>query len=209
MTIPAASSPQTVEFWEGRYQRGESRWDLGEPSPVLTGHLSRPDAPPPGKAVVLGCGSGQDALWLAASGFEVTGIDFAPSALRAARSRAATIKLEVCFMQQDLFNLDRALLGQFDYVVEHTCFCAIAPDRRPDYVRVARSLLKPSGELLGVFFTHHRPGGPPFGSHAAELRRLFLPRFEILELTPTDESVPDRRGEEHWGRFRVRNTGSS
>lgn len=196
--------PNHPSFWEGRYRAGEARWDLGEPSPVLTGHLSRPDAPPPGRTIVLGCGRGHDALWLAASGFEVVGIDFAPSAIAAARQRAAMVRLEAEFLQQDLFALDAGLIGQFDYVVEHTCFCAIAPERRPEYVAIARSLLREDGEFLGVFFTHDRPGGPPFGSGPEELRSLFEPHFEILELTATDESVPARAGSEHWGRFRVK-----
>lgn len=202
----AVDMPETANasFWEGRYQTGQARWDLGEPSPVLTGHLSRPDAPPPGRAIVLGCGRGHDALWLAASGFEVVGIDFAPSAVTAARQRAAMVRLEAEFLQQDLFDLDPALLGQFDYVVEHTCFCAIAPVQRAAYVTIARSLLRDGGEFLGVFFTHDRPGGPPFGSEPEALRALFEPQFEILELTATTESVPERAGSEHWGRFRAK-----
>ncbi|MCG9886063.1 MAG: TPMT family class I SAM-dependent methyltransferase [Cyanobacteria bacterium] len=201
---PCGPDPNHPGFWEGRYQTGEARWDLGEPSPVLTGHLSRPDAPPPGRAIVLGCGRGHDALWLAASGFDVVGIDFAPSAVAAARQRAAMVRLEAEFFQQDLFALDAGLLGQFDYVVEHTCFCAIAPERRLDYVKIARSLLREDGEFLGVFFTHDRPGGPPFGSCPEGLRSLFEPHFDILELTATEESVPARAGSEHWGRFRAK-----
>lgn len=191
-------------FWETAYQEGRTGWDLGGPSPVLVAWADRPDRPQTGRVAVVGAGRGHDALFLADRGFEVVGFDLAPSAIAAARQAAQARNLAAEFVQADLFALDRAWLGQFDLVVEHTCFCAIDPSLRPAYVTAVRSLLKPQGSLVGVFFTHDRPGGPPFGSTAAEITAHFAPQFEILELSRSSHSIDRRRDEEHFGWFRAR-----
>lgn len=49
----------------------------------------------PGRALDAGCGHGSDALWLAARGWRVTAVDFAPTALAAARARAAAMGPDV------------------------------------------------------------------------------------------------------------------
>lgn len=196
----------TPDAWEQRYQDGTTRWDLGQPAPAFVTLLDSADAPEPGSAIVLGAGRGHDALLFAERGFDVVGVDFAPSAILAATKAARDRNLltQAQFIQRDIFTLEDDLAHQFDYVVEHTCFCAIAPALRPEYVQLVKTLLKPTGEFLGLFFTHDRPGGPPYGSTAAEIRELFSPEFEIKSLVPVENSVPSRQGEEHLGRFGVR-----
>ncbi len=192
---------ETPNFWEQRYQEGTTRWDLGKAAPPLASLLSSPDAPPPGRAAILGCGRGYEAVLFASYGFEVVGFDFAPSAIATATRRAENSRSSAKFLQRDIFDLPEEFPGYFDYVIEHTCFCAIPPAKRSDYVRVARSLLRPGGELIGLFFTHSRPGGPPFGVTPAEIREYFTSDFEILSLAPATNSIPSRQGEEHLARF--------
>lgn len=191
----------TPDFWEGRYQEGTPRWDLGQAAPPLVHYLTQPDAPKPGRAIVLGCGRGYDAVFLAQQGFEVVGVDFAPTAIAAATQLAAAAGVDAQFMQRDIFGLLPEYAQRFDYVVEHTCFCALAPELRDRYVTLAHDLLKPHGHYIGLFFTHNRPGGPPFGIQPETIRNLFSPQFEIIFLTETPHSVPARLGEEHLGNF--------
>jgi SAM-dependent methyltransferase len=153
---------------------------------------------------VLGCGRGYDALLFAEHGFEVIGFDFAPSAIATATSLAQATNSTAKFLQRDIFDLAAEFPHDFDYVVEHTCFCAIPPERRPEYVQLVRSLLRSTGKLIALFFTHSRPGGPPFGSTTTEIYRYFEADFEILFLEPVSNSVPSRQGEEHIAHFRVR-----
>jgi SAM-dependent methyltransferase len=203
MTAPAFSS-LSPENWERRYQENTTRWDLGQPAPPLAYLLQADDAPQPGKAVVLGAGRGHDALLFAKHGFEVTAVDFAPSAIAATAAQAKAANVSVRLLQQDIFTLLPEHAGQFDYVVEHTCFCALDPGQRSAYVNLVADLLKPQGELLALFFTHSRPGGPPYGSHPDEIRNLFQSRFDLLSLQTAINSIPSRQGDEHLGRFRRR-----
>lgn len=197
-------SPLSAEAWEQRYQEGTTRWDLGQPTPPFVHLLQSSEAPEPGTAVVLGAGRGYEALLFAQHGFEVTAVDFAPSAVAAMAQLAQASGTPLRTLQRNIFDLVPECQGQFDYVIEHTCFCAIDPSLRPTYVQLVADLLKPNGTLLAVFFTHRRPGGPPYGSNPEEIRALFEPCFVVESLTPTTNSVPSRRGEEHFGQFRVR-----
>lgn len=205
---PAAAAPLTAEFWEARYQAGAPRWDLGQPAPPLANWLASSAGPVPDRAsrrvLVLGSGMGHEALLFAEAGFAVTAVDFAPSAIAATAQAARDRALSLSLLERDLFELLPELAGQFDYVVEHTCFCAIDPALRPAYVELVAGLLKPSGLLVALFFTHGRPGGPPFGVTPAELRRWFEPYFTVLSLAIATDSVASRQGEEHLAQLRLK-----
>lgn len=188
--------------WDKRYQEQTPRWDLGEAAPAFRSFLNLEQLKP-GKAAVLGCGRGYDALLFAEVGFEVVGFDFAPTAIASATSLAQTTNNTAQFLQRDIFDLASEFPAHFDYVVEHTCFCAISPEQRPQYVQLVHSILQPKkGELIAVFFTHNRPGGPPFASTPAQIRQYFAADFEILSLEPVLNSVPSRLGEEHFAHLR-------
>ncbi len=198
------SSDLSSAAWEQRYQSGTPRWDLGHPAPAFKTLLDSADAPQVGAAIALGAGRGHDALFFAQQGFTVTAVDFAPSAIAGLEAQAQAQNLSLQLLQRDIFELVPEFAGQFDYVIEHTCFCAIDPALRPAYAQLAADLLAPGGELLAVFFTHQRGGGPPFGTNPAEVRQLFEPFFEVIALEPVTNSIPSRRGEEHLGWLRKR-----
>ncbi len=201
---PLSTTELNPEFWEQRYQEGTPRWDLGQPAPPFVSLLKDPGAPAAGQTAVLGAGRGHDALWFAEHGFEVVGFDFAPSAIATATTTAQQRGLPAKFLQRNIFELSPEFDQAFDYVVEHTCFCAIAPDQRPDYVQTVRKLLKPQGELIAIFWAHDRPNGPPFGATLAEIRQLFAPEFDVSALTPISNSPPNRENEEYLARFPVK-----
>lgn len=81
----------------------------------------------------------------------------------------------MALLQRDIFDLVPDLAGQFDYVIEHTCFCAIDPSLRSAYAQLAAELLAPGGELLAVFFTHSRGGGPPLALPWPKFARCLAP----------------------------------
>ena len=135
-TLP--DDPGTEPFWEERYRQGVTPWDLGEASLAFQDLMSSPDAPAPGKLVVLGCGRGHDAVFFARQGFEVTAVDFSPSAIEEARKTAERAGAKVNFIEHDLFTLGSSHTHAYNYVVEHTCFAAIPVVMHEEYVEVVK-----------------------------------------------------------------------
>ncbi|PSB18067.1 SAM-dependent methyltransferase [filamentous cyanobacterium CCP1] len=196
--------PLTSEFWEERYQDGTTRWDLGQPAPPFVTLLNAPNAPKPGRVAVLGSGRGHDALLFADRGFDVVGFDFAPSAVQEATVAARSRQLSAQFLQRDIFELENEFAASFDYVLEHTCYCAIDPSLRSDYVQVVQKILRPGGELIGLFWAHSRPEGPPFGTTLEEIKQRFT-AFEPVLIMQPENSVDSRKDEEYLVRFRLKN----
>ena len=192
-------------FWQGLYAQGSDRWELGRASPALGAQLAR-RAPPQGTVAVPGCGRGHDARLLARRGYRVFGFDFVPEVLRAARERAAREGVDVTFEDRDVFDLARAYPGSFDGVWEYTCYCAIDPARRAEYVEVLAAILKPGGWLLACFFpVGEKPGGPPFAVSEAEVRQLLAGAgFELVEDYVPVASPDGRQGHEWMVSARLR-----
>ncbi|MCB9703849.1 MAG: methyltransferase domain-containing protein [Myxococcales bacterium] len=190
-------SPGDPGFWESLYQRGFTGWELGRPAPPLARHFAV-RSPRGLRALVIGCGRGNEARMLAEAGAEVTAIDISATAIREAEAHHAGPP--ITFKVADLFDL-RGQPPAYDLVVEHTCFCAIDPARRDDFVDAVAAALRPGGALVGLFYAHGRPGGPPFTTDAAELRRRFDRAFVIEALETARGSVITRRGDELLGRL--------
>ncbi len=120
----------TPAKWQADYERGTDGWDLREPTPAFQ-HLASGKQIPPGRMIVPGAGRGYDAREFARNGFQVMAVDFAPHVIREMQ-RLADPLAPVDNTQSDIFALPQSLNGSFDYVLEHTCFCAIDPARRGD-----------------------------------------------------------------------------
>jgi hypothetical protein len=97
---------------------------------------------------------------------------------------------------------------RFDWLFEHTLFCAIDPADREAYVRAVKRWLKPGGQYLAVNYLIPDKDGPPFGTTRRELWRRFSKDFELLkEWVP--RSYPNRKGLELmlWWRRKKTSTG--
>jgi SAM-dependent methyltransferase len=169
---------QTQTDWEDAYQRRETPWEKGKPHPGLVDFLAE-NGPLVGEIFVPGCGSGQDVRALSTPDNRVVGVDLAPFAIRKAMARRKIAREE--YSLADLFALPAALDGRFDWVFEHTCFCAIDPARRDEYVATIVRLLRPQGRLLAIFFINpdHDEEGPPYRVSPAELEKYFGGYFSV------------------------------
>ena len=156
------ASVSTADFWTDLYAGGGDGWELRQPAPPLVDFVER-TPPPRGRVAVPGCGRGHDVRYLAGHGYDAVGFDFSPPAVAQATSLAKTERVTAEFVQRDIFTLDRDFPHAFDGIWEYTCFCAIDPRRRTDYVRTMAAILKPGGWLLACFFPmRRRAAGPPF-----------------------------------------------
>jgi methyl halide transferase len=193
--LPGAT-PSDAAYWDHIYLHDDGGWELGRPAPPIVHHFTA--HPPTGlRALVVGCGRGHEARALAELGATVTAIDLAPAAILSARALTPAA-LAVDWQVADLFDLTAP---PFDLIVEACCYCAIDPTRRPAYVDAVADALRPNGRLIGLFYAHGRPGGPPYTTDRAELTTRFSRRFTVDALTTPTDSVLTRIGQELLGAF--------
>ncbi len=177
--------------WEARYRAGDTPWDRGAPSPGLIDFLKA--YPISGEVLVPGCGLGYDVRALAATADRVVGLDVARAAVGKARQFEGVGGEE--YVLGDFFKLPEKLRGGFDWVFEHTCFCAFEPERRGDYVEAVAAALRPGGYLLAVFYLETgREEGPPHGTSAEELDQLFEDRLPLVRSWEPARTYEGREG---------------
>lgn len=187
------------EYWENRYQTHDMQWEKGAPSPGLVDFLAAHPDLKRGTVGVPGCGTGHDVRAFAAAGFAAFGFDLAPSAIALAGEKTKTAGLTAKFQLADFLRDEPP--QKFDWLFEHTLFCAIQPRERDDYVRAVLRWLKPGGNYLAVnYFITEDNDGPPWPTTRAEQMERFSPHFDLLaDWTP--RSYPNREGRErmfHW-----------
>jgi SAM-dependent methyltransferase len=172
----------TQEYWDTRYGSAESIWS-GNPNPRLVELVA--DLAP-GTALDVGSGEGADAIWLAARGWQVTGIDVSTVALTRAAQRASAagqdIADRITWEQADVLSWDPAP-RQFDLVSAQFMHLPRLP-REALHVRLAAAV-RPGGTLLIV--GHHpsdmetamgRPNVPDFFFTADEIAAPLTPFFK-------------------------------
>jgi len=164
------SAPLTRCYWQARYDEGQTGWDRGGPSPVLERWLAA-GALRPCRILVPGCGRGHEVVALAKAGFDVTGIDFAPSAVEAVRARLADEGLVAEIIASDLFAYEPE--RPFEAIYEQTCLCALSPQRWAAYEQRLAAWLEPGGRLYAAFMQTDSPDGPPFACPPDSMRQLF------------------------------------
>lgn len=181
-------------FWEERYAQGEAGWDLGGPCPVLRDLLDTVHAPPEAARIAVpGCGFGHDVRLLREHGYDAVGFDFA------VESQDPPIE------QLDAFELGRRRPASFDAIFEYTCYCAIDPARRVEYVASLRAALAPGGCLIALLYPiRPRDGeGPPFAVEEREIDEVFAKApLTLVHVETPSGSVERRLGRERLAIFR-------
>lgn len=186
-------------------------WEKGEPSPGLVDFLTSRPGLARGQVCVPGCGSGHDVREWAKAGFNAFGFDIAPSAIELSNEKTKALQAPPSPRQavagtktlpgrlKATFQLANFLHDtppfRFDWLFEHTLFCAIDPGERDDYVRAVLRWLKPRGQFLAVNYLVPDKDGPPFGTTRDELWQRFSPHFDLLE-DWVPRSYPNRTGRE-------------
>lgn len=148
------------------------RWDSGLTPPELTEFLHNR---PPGRVIDLGCGTGTNVLTLAARGWQATGVDFVPAAIRQARAKVRQSGLTVQFIQADVSRLPPGL-ASFDLVLDIGCFHGLEPAARSMYLDQLDQILRPDGIWFLYAFLSEK--STP-GLASADLERI-LARFHLL-----------------------------
>jgi SAM-dependent methyltransferase len=181
------------DYWEHRYQTKEMSWEKGEPSPGLVDFLSAHPELKKGTVGVPGCGTGHDVREFAKAGFTAFGFDIAPSAISLAAEKTKAAGLAANFQLADFLRDEPP--QKFDWLFEHTLFCAIQPEERDAYVQAVLRWLKPGGNYLAVSYFLCEPKAPPWPTTRAEQLERFAPHFDLVaDWMP--RSYPNRTGKE-------------
>ncbi|MGW5240003.1 class I SAM-dependent methyltransferase [Monashia sp. NPDC004114] len=175
----------------GEGERGEVSmpWDRRTPNPVLEQWARSQDLSGDGRrAVVVGCGLGADAEYLASLGFAVTAFDVSPTAVRLAAQRNPGSRVD--YRQADLLDLPEELVGAFDLVVEIFTLQALPDPPRASAVPAVRSLVAPGGTLFVVALRSESDSdavtGPPFALGRGTLHSVAAGTLELDELVALD-----------------------
>jgi SAM-dependent methyltransferase len=157
-------------------------WDTGRPSAELTRVLTD-WAVRPCRVIELGCGTGTNAVWLAARDYEVTAVDLSRLAIRRAIRRAARAGVCVRFRIGDLRDW-QALGGPFDFFFDRGCYHAVRLEDPDRYFATLDHVLRPAALGLVLVGNDREPedgAGPP-GVSEATIRREFGRLFDVLRL---------------------------
>jgi ubiquinone/menaquinone biosynthesis C-methylase UbiE len=142
------------QLFEQMYE-GQAPWDIGRPQPAIvklaeTGRIQ-------GSVLDVGCGTGENARFLASQRHETWGIDFVPVAIERAQAKAAQQKIQAHFQVGDALELE-ALGRQFDTVIDCGLFHTFSDEERPIFVRGLAAVLRPEGLLHILCFSDQEPG---------------------------------------------------
>jgi cyclopropane fatty-acyl-phospholipid synthase-like methyltransferase len=157
---------------------GKPPWDIGKPQAAIAESVNLIISP----VLDAGCGTGENALLLAASGHQVTGIDFVDEAIRMARRKATERGLTVEFQVKDAMTLqdwDR----RFATVIDSGLFHVFSDEDRIRYVAGLSHVTEPGGRLLLLCFSDEEPGthGPRRVSQR-EIRAAFKGAWMVKEI---------------------------
>jgi len=154
---------------------GQAPWDIGKPQGPFAAVAHQVTGP----VLDAGCGTGDTALFFAARGYRVTGIDFVEEAIQRARRKAAERGLPAEFLVKDALTL--ADWGErFASVIDSGLFHVFSDDHRRRYVQGLRQVVGPGGRLFLMCFSDEEPGteGPRRVS-CQELYDAFADGWEV------------------------------
>ena len=166
-----------------RYESGNIPWDTGRADFNLIETVAGFPVPSC-KALDIGCGTGDNSIWLAQKGFEIRGTDVSDIAVEKAREKAAAADAKCDFAVADFFKTEIAG-GPFGFIFDRGCFHSfVTGDDRDRFARKAAAHLEESGlwlTLAGNADENRHGPGPPQRT-AGEIVSAVEPYFEILLL---------------------------
>tara|TARA_R110000850_G_scaffold277086_1_gene422487 strand:+ start:235880 stop:236476 length:597 start_codon:yes stop_codon:yes gene_type:complete len=180
------------DFWEDKYSKENTGWDIGSVSPPLMGYIDQLKDKEL-SILIPGAGNAYEAEYLFRQGFKnIDVVDLAAQPLKNLQKRVPDFPQEQ-LIQADFFDLKK----KYDLILEQTFFCALNPALRSAYAKKIHELLEPGGKLTGLLFDFPlTENGPPFGGGKEEYRGYFEPYFHLKVLECCYNSIPPRLGNE-------------
>ena len=177
---PTSHEQRAGRAWDDSYRDGPPPWDAGRPQPAVVRLCDR-DAFA-GPMLDAGCGSGENALAIAARGIEVVGVDVAPTAIRQARDKAADRGIDASFDVADALDLGR-LERTFSSVLDCGLFHTFDDEERRAYAESLAAVTRPGSVLHLLCVGDTAPGsrGPRRVSRS-EIRAAFGAGWNVVAI---------------------------
>jgi SAM-dependent methyltransferase len=140
-------------YFDRRYS-GTAPWDYDQPHAVIKELVQKKAIN--GRVLELGCGTGDDAIFLASEGFEVVGIDFSKLAIEKAKEKVRNKKLDVTLLKEDVFNITTNI-GTFDTIIDCGLFHGLNENLKERYVKILSNLLNKTGIFYLLCFSSLMP----------------------------------------------------
>ncbi len=184
--------------FESRYKNNDLPWNINRADYNLINAVTN-EPIPVGKAIDIGCGTGDITIWLANQGFNVTGIDYSAKAIEIAKLKAKEKgAVNTSFYALDILN-DKVPGGPFSFVVDRGCFHSFdLPKERKKYAKRAADLLMNGGlwlSLVGSFDDGRLDQGPPKRS-VQDISTAVEPYFEIQHINAgrfdSNDAIPSK-----------------
>lgn len=180
---PTSHERMTGLPWDASYHDGPAPWDVGQPQPAIVRLASKGGFG--GMVLDAGCGTGENALYLASLRLSVLGVDVAETALAIARAKAADRGMKVEFATADAFELQR-LESKFNTVLDAGLFHTFDRDERPRYVASLASVTENEGTVYVLCFSDVGPETVAHPISQIELRAAFNRRngWNVVAIEP-------------------------
>jgi cyclopropane fatty-acyl-phospholipid synthase-like methyltransferase len=141
--------------FEWAYRNGVPPWDIGRPQPAII-RLAEQGLIA-GDVLDVGCGTGENALYLASRGLTVVGVDAAPTAIARAQEKADLRGSSATFLVADALELE-GLARTFDVAIDCGLFHTFSDTDRTRFERSLHQTLRASARYVLLCFNEHQPG---------------------------------------------------
>jgi ubiquinone/menaquinone biosynthesis C-methylase UbiE len=176
------------------YYLGKPPWDTNQTPPELMDFIHSHE---PGSALDIGCGTGTNCLALARAGWDVTGVDFAPEAIRKAKSKFQKEGFQGRFILADISILELKD-HYFELVLDIGCYHRLNTASRKQYREILKRVLKPGGAFL--LYGHQDTLFPDGKNNSNEDSNEKFQEFLVLEKRQEGEERPEVMGVWLWFR---------
>jgi SAM-dependent methyltransferase len=179
-----------LAHFETSYQeQTPAPWDIPGPQPAIVGLEEAGKIQ--GSVLDAGCGTGENALYLASRGHEVWGLDFVPLAIERAKDKQKERAANAHFQVGNALKLHE-LSRTFDTVIDCGLFHTFTDEDRPLYIAGLAKVVRPEGCVHILCFSDREPPGlGPRRVTQEEIRAAFQAGWELTEIRESSFTTTD------------------